>query len=927
MKNNHPIIRASVTALAFLAFLVCGTVSSSSVVSRTKTLTPNRAFVSRKNALDPTTYAEISNTQLMPKIVSYTGTSLSRHLNVQFESQVINAYAPSSKDVFYVIDDARYTGERSDPFNTDVPDKTLNGFVYRATASNSQTKLYISNTISYGTRFIVKNTKIAANAMYQEKEYDVSLGKEVLQYDAYKNLETIYICDGIENVESGAFINVPETVSFKCVAASKPAGWADDWTDAQASQIEWGVELDDASKSDVKHSGSTTSFDDAEDFILGYKGNPEKGFAAYPLTISYEKIKADGTREVEYQAIPTKHQTNPYDAVGSKIYGKTNSFEITINVNKGESIDENSYEFYNIFRAQRLGVEEKEKWPTSKINDVLENYKVPTTIEGQNRGFIPSLEGDTYFYQTYETPAEGGLDKYLTIATEFDTEEQVNSLLANYENQITSLNVSKDVYGTAEDLKYTLLEDYISDKYGKVYNLLLNYGEIRTNIYIQFYSLHNEVNNKYEFVTYIVLDNPVDEIDEATGEKTGKLVDSRNPFPISGKTNAIRPFIYVPEFTESGGVRTPKQGYKSAAVARFGNMIVSDQLITTKYRSSSKFLNYTSVSMFADKVLGTAYAGYLLDENGKYNEADGLKVFTKGEDGKYYRGTTAYEKSEIKLAYAFEAPLLYVSDNSSLSKVETNLPSILKGEIRFRYTLTQFNAASLVVSYKSGNEVKTKELPISSPSDVVEITNDKDNVVSFIVNNSKIENIDTKNILAVGVSGVTINVHLYNTTSHAVVQNTQYLNVFGNIEVLPYTDKGLNTFDTNTYLIVFFLALTLGYIALTLVLFFYKKNKYKNDEFRRMRPKAYFKSSAVGFLGLLLITASVNFIILRFGVFNSTVPTYNPIDAFVIGFTIFGAIAFGLFIKYFISAIKLAKHRREVARLHLDKDVVDDGTN
>ena len=923
MKNNHSIIRASVTALAFLAFLACGTISSHSVTTSKTTLLPNRVLKTTKNAIDPTTYHEISNTQLMPKIVSYTGTSLSRHLNVQFESQVINAYAASSKDVFYVIDDARYTGERNNPFNTDVPDKTLDGFVFRAVASASQTKMYISNTISYGSRFIVKNVRVASNAMYQEKEYDVSLGKDVLTYDAYKNLETIYICDGIETIESGAFVNVPNSVSIKCVSASKPAGWADDWTDADPSQIEWGVELDDASKAAVKHSGSTTSFDDAEDFILGYKGNAEKGFAAYPLTISYDKIKADGTHATEYQEIPTKHQTNPYDAVGSKIYGKTNSFEITININKGESIDENSYSFYNIFKAQRLGIEEKEKWPTAQINSVLENYKVPTSIEGYDYGFIPSLEGETYFYQAYES----GVDKYITIASEYDTEEAVNAVLANYENQITSFNVSKDAYQTAEDLKYTLMEEYIADKYGKVYNLLLNYGEVRTNIFIQFYSLHNEVNNKYEFVTYIVLDNPVDEVDETTGEKTGKLVNSRNPFPISGKTNAVRPFIYVPEFTESGGVRTPKQGYKSNAVVRFNKMIQSSELLTTKYKSSSRFLNYTSVSMLADKVLGTAYAAYLLDEDGKVNEADGLKVFTKGEDGKYYRGTTEYEKSQIKLAYAFDAPLLYVSDNSSLTKVETNLPSILKGDIRFRYTLTSLNTASLIVSYKEGGEIKTKELPITSPSPVIEINEDKDNLVSFLVNNSKLGSVDTKNILAVGISGVTINVHLYNNTSHNVVQNTQYLNVFGNIEVLPYSEKELNCFDANLYLIFFFVALTIVYVVATIVLFFYKKNKYKNDEFRRMRPKAYFKSAAMGFLGLLLITASINFIVLRFGVFNSTVPTYNPIDAFVIGFTIFGAIAFGFFIKYFVGAIKLAKHRREVARLHLDKDVVDDGTN
>ena len=922
MKNNRAIIRASIAIFAFLPALICGTASSTTTPSK-KTLMPNRALANVKNSLDPSTYSEISNTQLMPKIVSYTGTSLSRHLNVQFESQVVTAYAPSSKDVFYVIDDSRFTGERNNPFNTDVPDKTLNGFVFTAKAGSSQTKLYISNTISYGSKFIIKNNRVNSKAMYQEKEYDVSLGKEVLTYDAYRNLETIYICDEIETIESGAFINVPEQVSIKCVSPSKPAGWADDWTDAPASQIEWGVALDDASKSDVKHSGSTTSFDDAEDFILGYKGNPDKGFSSYPLTISYNKIKADGSTVTEYQQIPTKHQTNPYDAVGSKIYGKTNSFEITVNINKGESIDENSYVFYNIFKAQRLGVEEKDKWPTEKINAVLDNYKVPTSIEGYDYGFIPSLEGEIYFYQTYES----GTDKYLTIATEFDTEEEVNTILSEYESQITSFNVSKDTYQTSEDLKYSLVNEYIEDKYGKVYNLFLENKEIRTNIYIQFYSLHNEMNNKYEFVTYIVLDNPVEEVDEATGAKTGKLVNSRNPFPISGKTNAVRPFIYVPEFYESNGVRTPKQGYSSAAVARFKKMINVDELLVTKYRSSSRFLNYTSVSMFTDKVLGTAYAGYLLDENGAVNEADGLKVFTKGKDGVYYRGTTAYEKNQIKLKYAFDAPLLYVSDNSSLTKVETNLPSILKGDIRFRYTLTNLNTASLVVSYRDGGEIKTKELPINSPSPVIEVNNDQNNVISFLVNNSNLDGVNTKDILAVGVSGMTVNVHLYNSSSHNVVQNTQYLNVFGNIEILPYSENDLECFNANIYLIVFFLALAVVYVVLTIVLFFYKKNKYKNDEFRRMRPKAYFKSAAVGFLGLLLICASINFIVLRFGVFNSTVPTYNPIDAFVIGFTVFGAIAFGLFIKYFVSAIKLAKHRKEVARLHLDKDVVDDGTN
>ena len=930
MKNNHSVLKVTFKVVALSGVLAGATALSVFTKNSSGLLmSPFRRSLSTQAAesVDPTQYSEISSAQLAPKIVSYTGTSLSRHLNVQFESQVINAFAPSSKDVFYVIDDPRYSGEKSDPFNEEVPDKTLNGFVYQAKAATGQTTMYISNSISYGSRFIIKNTKIASEAMNLTKEYDVSAGTDVVTYDAYLNLETIYICDGIEEIDSLAFKNVPSTVTFKCLAASKPAAWADDWTDAPASQIEWGAELDDSSKAAVKHSGSTTSFGDAEDFILGYKGNEEIKFGSYPLTISYIKKDANGNETTEYQTIPTKHQTNPYDAVGSQIYGKTSSFEITINVDKGETIDENSYEFYNIFKAQRYYIDEKEKWPEEEIKKVFDNYNVPTKVEGAEQSFIPSLEGETFFHQAFET----GTDKYLTIAQEFDTEEAANALLNQFKEKITSFEIDKEISQTAENLKYTHLPDYNDDKYGEVYNLLYQSGEVRTNIFVQFYTFHNEGVNKFEFVTYIVLDNPTDELDE-DGKPTGKLLNVMNPFPISQKAAAVRPFIYVPEYEETKQddvvtARTPKNKYKVGAIVRFNNMIDVNQLVTTKYKSASKFLSYTSISMSVDKVLGTAYAGYLKNEAGVFDESGSMKAFTLGQDGKYYNGNTAYEKEDVKIASEFKAPLLYISDNSSRTKVETNLSAILAGDIRFRYTFSSLNMASIIVSYRKGGEILEKELPISSPSPVIEINQESNNPISFLINNDLLEGVDTKDILAVGVSGMTVNIHLYNATSHNVVQNTQYINVFGNIEVLPYSENALSFFNINVYLLVFYLALTALYAVLAVVLFFYRKNKYKNDEFRRMRPKAYVKSALLGFVGLLLVTAAVNFAVMRFGVFYSTVPTFNPIDAFVIGFVIFGAIAIGFFIKNAIAAIKLMKKRQEIKKLHLDADVADDGTH
>lgn len=931
MKKNHSKTKMTSAVFVISSFLVglatVGVISRSGSGLTKVAIAKSALYDLATESVDPSQYSEISSAQLAPKIVSYTGTSLSRHLNVQFESQVLEAFAPSSKDVFYVVDDARYSGVKSDPFTEEVPDKTLNGFVYQAKAAANQASLYISNSISYGSRFTIKNTKVASNAMYQTVEYDVPSATNIVTYDAYRDLTAIYICDGIEEIASGAFVNVPATVTFKCVATSKPEGWADDWTDANPSQIEWGAELQDSSKASVKHSGSTTSFGDAEDFILGYKGKEDILFGSYPLTVSYVKTDAQGNQTTEYQTIPTKHQTNPYDAVGSKIYGKTSSFEITINLDKGETIDESSYEFYNVFKAQRYYIEEKEKWPEEEIKKVFANYAVPYHVGETETPFIPVLNGETFFHQAFETAT----DKYLTIAQEFETEEEANALCNQFKEKINAFEVSKDVYQTEEDMKYVHLPEYDDTKYGEVYKLLFKSGEVRTNIFVQFYTFHNDNIDKYEFVSYIILDNPVDEVDEE-GKPTGNLLNSMSPFPISQKTTAVRPFIYVPEYEETkddGGnviARTPKNKLKVGAIVRFNKMTSVDELIKTKYKSSSKFGSYTSVGMVVDKVLGTAYAGYARDEDGIIDEKGQMKVFTLGEDGKYYNGASAFAAEDVKIVQPFNAPLLYINDNSSRTKVETNLNAILAGDIKFRYTFSSLNMASIIVVYNKNGQPVEKEIPISSPSPVIEINQEKNNVVSFLINNNKLEGVDSKDILAVGVSGMTVNIHLYNASSHNVVQNTQFINVFGNIEVLPNSGKSLKFFDINVYLLVFYLVLVVAYAALAVALFFYKKNKYKNDEFRRMKPKAYLKSALLGFFGLVLITAALNFTILRFAVFYSTVPTYNPIDAFVIAFVVFGAIALGFFIKNAVVAVKLMRKRRQALKLHLDKDVFDDGT-
>jgi hypothetical protein len=120
------------------------------------------------------------------------------------------------------------------------------------------------------------------------------------------------------------------------------------------------------------------------------------------------------------------------------------------------------------------------------------------------------------------------------------------------------------------------------------------------------------------------------------------------------------------------------------------------------------------------------------------------------------------------------------------------------------------------------------------------------------------------------------------------------------------------------YLLVFLAGAT-GY-------YFFAKNKFKNDEFRRVNGRKYIKSAAKNLFGFALILSSILFIVARWGLLVSSVVTFNPLDVFVILFTIAGGIFLGFAIKNLVNSIKNAKKRREAIRLKLDQDVADDGT-
>lgn len=878
MKSKRLII-AAVGFFSFMA-VASGVHLSSFSMSKNSELQNSsyRRVSTKETEFDPTIYVPVSNSELSATIRDYTGTSLSRYLDIQFESKAIKAFTTSKKDVYFVIDDTNYTGDNNNPFVGETPDKTLNGYIYTAERT-SQTKnhtIYFPNTIKYGSKFTIKNTRIAEGCMSEDSDYG--------------DITTIYICENIEVIDEGALINVPDTVTIKCAAESKPVGFQDGWTDA--ANILWGQPIDSNNEKNVSVSGAAKSFGEAKDYILGYQGKGDIG--AYPLTISYDKTDVNGNVSTEYKVIPTKHTTNPYDAVGTSIYGNTNGFQLSIDLEKGEDIDEDSFRFYNIFEAKRNYTNDLSAWPVDKMNEIYSFYGVKEEF--------PTLDGDQFSYQFYESDS----DKYITIHTGFDSDEEATVMLNEFVDKINAIVDEED-----NKLFVPQTEAYPENKFGNVFrrDIVDESGE-HFAMFAQAY-----VYEKH-FISFLFIDHLVETTEVDEEEQEVVVYKTSRTIPIANKQAAIKPYYWAPDFDA---------GYFSAfTTKRFDFITDISDIFALNYVKSSSFLGYTSISLKVKKNFITAYAAYLFDDVGNIDDSKMVALVKK--DGVYYSGKTAYQESEVQIVGSFTAPEVYMMDNASRSKVEININSLLSGSVAFRYVLADLNNAKLIVTYLKGNEVLRKDIPISSPSPVIEL-NRNEKEVSFLVNSNEIEGVSPENIVALGVGGMTVNIHLYNSSSHSVVQNTSFLKVFGNVEVLPYSTAKLTYFNINTYLILFIVIFTALFAVLTVVLFFYLKNKYKNDEFRRMRPKAFIKTALGVFLGSLLIAVGANFIVLRFAIFSSSVPVFNPIDPFVIAFGLAAAISIGLFVRMFVIMGKANKKRREARRLHLDRDLLDDGTH
>ena len=141
------------------------------------------------------------------------------------------------------------------------------------------------------------------------------------------------------------------------------------------------------------------------------------------------------------------------------------------------------------------------------------------------------------------------------------------------------------------------------------------------------------------------------------------------------------------------------------------------------------------------------------------------------------------------------------------------------------------------------------------------------------------------------------------------------------------TNVAAPSFNVNVFLFILIGSYIVLFLIASAVYFFIIKEKYKNDEFRRVKPKSFWLKAILAMFGSLVVILAIVFVVIRCTAMNNAIVVYNPVDAFIIITAVASVLIIGYFIKYLVAASKARKERIATLKLKLNEDVDEDGTN
>ena len=263
----------------------------------------------------------------------------------------------------------------------------------------------------------------------------------------------------------------------------------------------------------------------------------------------------------------------------------------------------------------------------------------------------------------------------------------------------------------------------------------------------------------------------------------------------------------------------------------------------------------------------------------------------------------------------------YYYETAAKSIIEENKEKLDSGAYRIRYAFYNLGSSAFRLTYSYGGQDVTKTVAVKTPLPVIEISKDSGNSVSFILKNSNVgEGFNAASIKQFEILDLTIDMHLWNTDNNSKVGRTSRSVRFGIVDIKPYTEAPAKSLNLNLTLVIIYFIYIAAYALGAIALFFYLKNKYKNDEFRRIKPKKYLKTALIGFVGFAEVLLAVVGLIYRTTVFRNSLSAFNPSDVLVVIAGLIALIIIGYFIKFLVGLVKANKARKEVLRLKLNEN-------
>lgn len=287
----------------------------------------------------------------------------------------------------------------------------------------------------------------------------------------------------------------------------------------------------------------------------------------------------------------------------------------------------------------------------------------------------------------------------------------------------------------------------------------------------------------------------------------------------------------------------------------------------------------------------------------------------------------------------------YLAIDVNISIPEINIYEILKssyykthkanidaGKSYIRYRVYPISQCSYKITFVEDGELKTAEIKMKSPINQIVLQQKGSQKSAFILPKADISNnakFNAKDIRAISLNNVYVTLDIYG--ENGPVARSSVVTRFGNMNIYDSSlqenpNEGPKVFNINTFLVLICTGYVVLFAAGTTGLFFYSKEKYKNDEFKRVKPKQFLKKAAISLFGSLIVLVAVVSIILRATVLSNAVVVYNPIDAFIIVCGVISVVVIGYFGFYIFKTVKTIKERNRIIKLKLAEDTDDDGT-